>query len=149
MGFPRSPRAAMEAAPALGAAAALAVFAAATLLMPASLLFEAKPAPPAKPVKCWPVEIGAQEPPVKTAAADPPPTYPEAATDLVLSVNGKEQRIRNPSPSMLLVDYLRHELGLTGTKIGCGEGGCGACTVMLSTYDAASKTVRHAAVNAW
>lgn len=31
----------------------------------------------------------------------------------------------------LLVDYVREDLGLTGTKIGCEDGGCGACTVLL------------------
>ncbi|WP_371373224.1 (2Fe-2S)-binding protein [Sporomusa aerivorans] len=34
-------------------------------------------------------------------------------------------------PNLLLVDMLRDRLGLTGTKIGCGEGDCGACTVLL------------------
>jgi xanthine dehydrogenase/oxidase len=37
-----------------------------------------------------------------------------------------------PSLDILLVDYLRAS-GLTGTKIGCKEGGCGACTVLLNT----------------
>ena len=55
---------------------------------------------------------------------------PTAADDLVLVVNGIERRVEQPSPSMLLSDYLRTELGLTGTKVGCGEGGCGACTVV-------------------
>ena len=38
---------------------------------------------------------------------------------------------RRVQPRMLLVDFLRDELGLTGTHIGCDTGHCGACTVML------------------
>jgi aerobic carbon-monoxide dehydrogenase small subunit len=34
-------------------------------------------------------------------------------------------------PRLLLSDYLRHELGLTGTHVGCEQGVCGACTVLL------------------
>jgi len=47
-----------------------------------------------------------------------------------MRVNGEER----PAPSTarrLLSDYLRHELGLTGTHVGCEHGVCGCCTVLL------------------
>jgi carbon-monoxide dehydrogenase small subunit len=48
-----------------------------------------------------------------------------------LRVNGKE-RILEVEPNDLLVDVLREKLGLTGTKAGCREGECGACSVLLN-----------------
>jgi aerobic-type carbon monoxide dehydrogenase small subunit (CoxS/CutS family) len=48
-----------------------------------------------------------------------------------VTVNGKVHERRVES-RMLLVDFLRDELGLTGTHIGCDTGHCGACTVMLN-----------------
>ncbi len=47
-----------------------------------------------------------------------------------LRVNG-EKRELEVSPGRLLLDSLRYDLGLTGTKEGCGIGVCGACTVLL------------------
>ncbi|MEO8844508.1 MAG: 2Fe-2S iron-sulfur cluster-binding protein [Kofleriaceae bacterium] len=49
---------------------------------------------------------------------------------ITLEVNG-EQRTAEVSPWKRLLDLLRDDLRLTGTKEGCGEGECGACTVML------------------
>lgn len=47
-----------------------------------------------------------------------------------VTVNGKEFS-REVEPRMLLSDFLRHELDLTGTHVGCEHGVCGACTVLL------------------
>jgi aerobic carbon-monoxide dehydrogenase small subunit len=47
-----------------------------------------------------------------------------------LTVNG-ERREAIAEPRMLLSDFLRHELELTGTHVGCEQGVCGACTVVL------------------
>ena len=46
------------------------------------------------------------------------------------SVNGKARRVATEA-SRTLLDVLREDLGLTGTKFGCGEGQCRACTVLL------------------
>jgi len=47
-----------------------------------------------------------------------------------LIVNGKSRTI-DPHPMKRLLDVLREDCGLTGTKEGCGEGECGACTVLV------------------
>jgi aerobic-type carbon monoxide dehydrogenase small subunit (CoxS/CutS family) len=54
-----------------------------------------------------------------------------------LEVNGvpREERCE---PRMLLVDFLREQLGLTGTHVGCEHGICGACTVLLNGQAARS-----------
>jgi aerobic-type carbon monoxide dehydrogenase small subunit (CoxS/CutS family) len=48
-----------------------------------------------------------------------------------LTVNG-EPRVAEVEPRRLLVDFLREDLGLTGTHIGCEQGVCGTCTVLLN-----------------
>ncbi len=47
-----------------------------------------------------------------------------------VTVNG-EPRSALAEPRTLLVDFIRHGLGLTGTHVGCEQGGCGACTVLI------------------
>jgi aerobic-type carbon monoxide dehydrogenase small subunit (CoxS/CutS family) len=49
---------------------------------------------------------------------------------LVLTVNGSKRRVE-ASPGESLLFLLRNRLDLTGTKYGCGEGQCGACTVLV------------------
>lgn len=62
-----------------------------------------------------------------------------------LSVNGKARSV-DTEPERPLLEVLREDLGLTGTKYGCGEGQCGSCTVLLDGKPAVScvTTVRAA-----
>ena len=53
--------------------------------------------------------------------------------DIELSVNGTTYR-RSVESRMLLSDFLRHELRLAGTHVGCEHGVCGACTVLLDGH---------------
>lgn len=63
---------------------------------------------------------------------------------IIVTVNGIPYE-RQVEPRLLLSDFLRHELNLTGTHVGCEHGSCGACTVLLdepATEDgAAAQTV--------
>jgi carbon-monoxide dehydrogenase small subunit len=54
----------------------------------------------------------------------------EELHDIRLSVNGLVREVRVPA-RRLLSDALRHDLGLTGTHVGCEHGVCGACTVLV------------------
>ena len=64
---------------------------------------------------------------------------------VTLNVNGVRRRLR-VAPMARLLDVLREQCGLTGTKEGCGEGECGACTVLLdgAAVDACLVPVAHA-----
>ena len=54
----------------------------------------------------------------------------EELHDVRLTVNGTAHEVRVPA-RRLLSDALRHDLGLTGTHVGCEHGVCGACTVLV------------------
>ncbi len=55
---------------------------------------------------------------------------PGADSEITFRINGEERRAR-VEPRMLLADFLRDDLGLTGTHLGCEHGVCGACTVVV------------------
>jgi xanthine dehydrogenase YagT iron-sulfur-binding subunit len=64
------------------------------------------------------------------AQAGKPPAAP-AGVPLTLTVNGKTNQLA-PDPRTTLLDALREQLHLTGTKKGCDQGQCGACTVIVN-----------------
>jgi aerobic carbon-monoxide dehydrogenase small subunit len=58
------------------------------------------------------------------------PLLQSAKCEISFTVNGKPETL-HVYPMERLLDVLRHELGLTGTKEGCGEGECGSCSVLI------------------
>ena len=72
---------------------------------------------------------------VAEACTPPPPvrdagSLPQDQLDLTLEINGQRHGLR-VEPRVSLLDALREDLGLTGTKKGCDHGQCGACTVLI------------------
>lgn len=59
------------------------------------------------------------------------------SVSITVKVNDKEYK-REVEPRLLLSDFLRHELGLTGTHVGCEHGVCGACTILVDGESARS-----------
>jgi aerobic-type carbon monoxide dehydrogenase small subunit (CoxS/CutS family) len=59
----------------------------------------------------------------------------------VLHVNGEDREV-DAEPGDSLLSVLRYDLGLTGSRFGCGEGQCGACTVLLDGAGARSCVIR-------
>lgn len=64
----------------------------------------------------------------------------ESQTELSVVVNGRQVRAL-VADRLLLSDFLRDELGLTALKVACGEGACGACTIVMDGEPARSCTL--------
>ncbi len=54
-------------------------------------------------------------------------------------------QIKNPDPNQTILSYIRTELKKTGTKEGCSEGGCGACTIVLGELD--NNEIKYSSIN--
>ncbi len=63
----------------------------------------------------------------------PAAPVPRRALEIEVAVNGAPV-LREVEARMTLADFLRHELGLTGTHVGCEQGVCGACTVLVDGH---------------
>ncbi|KAJ2844061.1 hypothetical protein IWW36_005325, partial [Coemansia brasiliensis] len=74
-------------------------------------------------------------------------TKPQFSSSILFYLNGSRRVIDDVDLDMTLLQYLR-STGMTSVKLGCGEGGCGACTVMVSSYDSVTNKPRHYTANA-
>ena len=74
----------------------------------------------------------------------PPRNRPDQETGVRFLLNGTEHVVPSVVPTMTVLDYLRGEAGLRGTKEGCAEGDCGACTVVMARHG----STRAEAINA-
>lgn len=95
--------------------------------------------------------LSTQLPHIATAVSPPEPLAPLIASTfstatLSFYLNGTHLVLDNVDPRATLLDWIRSQRGLRGTKLGCGTGGCGACTVVVQQLS--DGKVEHLCVNA-
>ncbi|KAG6916535.1 hypothetical protein DXG01_006418 [Tephrocybe rancida] len=86
-----------------------------------------------------------------TLTGAPPSFASIASPDILFYLNGTRIALNASEidPDATLLDFIRSQgPGLTGTKLGCGEGGCGACTVVIQNKHPRTGVLQHLAVNA-
>ncbi|CAN6465039.1 unnamed protein product [Victoria cruziana] len=66
---------------------------------------------------------------------------------LLFAVNGEKVELSGVDPSTTLLEFLRLQTPYKGAKLGCGEGGCGACVVLISKYDRQKEQVEDFSVS--
>ncbi|CAI8586577.1 unnamed protein product [Vicia faba] len=67
----------------------------------------------------------------------------ENETSLIFVINGEKFELSKVEPSTTLLEFLRTQTRFKSVKLGCGEGGCGACVVLISKYDPLLERVDH------
>ena len=73
--------------------------------------------------------------------------FDETVSHLEFYINNDLKSLDIIDPRTSLLEYLRDN-GYYGTKLGCGEGGCGACTVCIAEYDPNKKMIKYRSANA-
>ncbi|XP_011621346.1 indole-3-acetaldehyde oxidase [Amborella trichopoda] len=66
---------------------------------------------------------------------------------LVFAVNGEKKELSNVDPCTTLLDFLRTQTPYRAPKLGCGEGGCGACLVLISKYNPETRDLEEHSVS--
>ncbi|CAA7388130.1 unnamed protein product [Spirodela intermedia] len=69
------------------------------------------------------------------------------AQSLVFAINGERFELASVDPTTTLLEFLRTRTSYKGAKLGCGDGGCGACVVLLSKYDPVSGEIEDLSVS--
>lgn len=69
-------------------------------------------------------------------------------SEITFVLDGETLTLQDVSPQTLLIDFLHdQDVNRQGTKLSCGEGGCGACTVMMTSWDPGTESLQRRAIN--
>ena len=68
-------------------------------------------------------------------------------SEITFLLNGNKVTVKNPDPTLSLLDFLRYNTTITGTRKNCNQGGCGVCIVMQSFKDKQDGTLRNISIN--
>eukprot|EP01125_Pyxidicula_operculata_P013386 TRINITY_DN4438_c0_g2_i2.p1 TRINITY_DN4438_c0_g2~~TRINITY_DN4438_c0_g2_i2.p1 ORF type:complete len:1236 (+),score=297.56 TRINITY_DN4438_c0_g2_i2:108-3815(+) len=72
----------------------------------------------------------------------------EWESKLSFFVNGSQRHLSSLDPRMTVLEYLRQREGFKGAKLVCGQGGCGACSVVITKFNSVTKSFDHYSANA-